>query len=137
MFDIENAAGTPIYVHAKVCVVDDTWTTIGSDNLNLRSWTHDSELTCAFVDPDGTLPRDLRSALWAEHLGLPADDPRLREPEDAIALWSERVGADGSRIHPHEPPALPRRTRLWARAAYRMAYDPDGRPRGLRHTTRF
>src|SRR5581483_5525204 len=23
--DIENDAGTPIYVHAKVCIVDDTW----------------------------------------------------------------------------------------------------------------
>ena len=35
MFDIENSEGTPIYVHAKVCVVDDHWMTIGSDNLNL------------------------------------------------------------------------------------------------------
>ena len=61
MFDLENDAGTPIYVHAKVCVVDDHWMTIGSDNLNLRSWTHDSELTCAVVDPDGELPRSLRT----------------------------------------------------------------------------
>ena len=57
MFDLANDAGTPIYVHAKVCIVDDEWMTIGSDNLNLRSWTHDSELTCAVVDPDGELPR--------------------------------------------------------------------------------
>jgi phosphatidylserine/phosphatidylglycerophosphate/cardiolipin synthase-like enzyme len=35
-----NAAGTPIYVHAKVCIVDDTWATVGSDNFNLRSWTY-------------------------------------------------------------------------------------------------
>jgi len=55
MFDLHNAEGTPIYVHAKVCIVDDEWMTIGSDNLNLRSWTHDSELTCAVVDPDGNL----------------------------------------------------------------------------------
>ena len=71
MYDLENAAGTPVYVHAKVCVVDDEWMTCGSDNLNLRSWTHDSEVTCAVVDPDGRLPRELRSTLWAEHLGLP------------------------------------------------------------------
>ncbi|GAA3806693.1 phospholipase D family protein [Nocardioides panacisoli] len=137
MFDIENAAGTPIYVHAKVCVVDDTWTTIGSDNLNLRSWTHDSEMTCAFVDPDGTLPRQLRSALWAEHLGLADEDPRLPDPSDPVGLWNERVGAPGSRIRRHEPPTVSARTRLWARPAYRIACDPDGRPRKLRGTTTF
>ncbi|WP_246372694.1 phospholipase D-like domain-containing protein, partial [Nocardioides pelophilus] len=137
MYDLENASGTPIYVHAKVCVVDDTWMTIGSDNLNLRSWSHDSELTCAVVDPDGELPRALRSSLWAEHLGLPEDDPRLADPSDAQALWNERVGAPGSRIQVHVPARLPARTRLWARAAYGSLYDPDGRPRRLRGTTRF
>jgi phosphatidylserine/phosphatidylglycerophosphate/cardiolipin synthase-like enzyme len=137
MFDLENASGTPIYVHAKVCVVDDHWMTIGSDNLNLRSWTHDSELTCAVVDPDGELPRDLRTSLWAEHLGLPRDDPRLAEPADARALWAERVGSPGSRVRPHEPPALRASTRLWARTAYRSFCDPDGRPRTLRGSTHF
>ena len=137
MFDLENSAGTPIYVHAKVCVVDDHWMTIGSDNLNLRSWTHDSELTCAVVDPDEELARSLRTSLWAEHLGLPQDDPRLSELSGAVALWAERVGAPGSRIRPHEPPALSARTRLWARTAYRLLCDRDGRPRALRGSTRF
>lgn len=137
MFDIENADGTPIYVHAKVCVVDDTWMTVGSDNLNMRSWTHDSELTCAVVDPAGTLPRDVRSSLWAEHLGLPADDPRLRDLGGAMALWTERLGADGSRIHRHVPTPLSARTRMWARPAYRAFCDPDGRPRRMRGTTQF
>ncbi len=137
MYDLENAAGTPIYVHAKVCVVDDHWMTIGSDNLNLRSWTHDSELTCAVVDPEGELPRTVRTSLWAEHLGLPQDDPRLADLAGARDLWAERVGAGGSRIRPHEPSVLPARTRWWARAAYRTVYDPDGRPRALRGTTDF
>ncbi|WP_245916404.1 phospholipase D-like domain-containing protein [Nocardioides gansuensis] len=137
MFDLENAAGTPIYVHAKVCVVDDEWMTIGSDNLNLRSWTHDSELTCAVVDPDGALPRSTRTSLWAEHLGLPPDDPRLSDLSDPMALWVERAGAPGSRIRHHVPPALSARTRLWARPAYHALYDPDGRPRKLRGTERF
>lgn len=137
MFDLENAAGTPIYVHAKVCVVDDAWMTIGSDNLNLRSWTHDSEITCAVVDPDGDLPRELRSRVWAEHLGLAVDDPRLADLEGALALWNEQLGADGSRIRRHEPSVLPARTRRWARVAYRTLVDPDGRPRRTRGTTRF
>ena len=39
VFDLENDAGVPIYLHAKVCIVDDSWLTIGSDNFNRRSWT--------------------------------------------------------------------------------------------------
>src|SRR3954447_21728643 len=43
VYGIATPAGAPVYVHAKPCIVDDTWATIGSDNLNRRSWTHDSE----------------------------------------------------------------------------------------------
>ena len=58
--DLENEDGTPIYVHAKVCVVDDVWLMVGSDNMNRRSWTHDSELSCAVLDDtlDEREPRD-------------------------------------------------------------------------------
>jgi len=54
IYGLENEAGTPVYVHAKVCVVDDTWAIIGSDNFNRRSWTHDSELSCAVLDLAGS-----------------------------------------------------------------------------------
>jgi phosphatidylserine/phosphatidylglycerophosphate/cardiolipin synthase-like enzyme len=137
MYDLGNAAGTPVYVHAKVCVVDDAWMTCGSDNLNLRSWTHDSELTCAVVDPEGSLPRTLRTSLWAEHLGLPADDDRLSDLSGAAALWARRAGEPGSRIRTHDVAAVSRLRRIWARPAYRVFFDPDGRPRGLRGTNRF
>ena len=50
IYGLENHEGTPVYVHAKVRVIDDKWATVGSDNLNRRSWTHDSELSCAVVD---------------------------------------------------------------------------------------
>lgn len=90
VLDLENEAGTPIYVHAKVVVLDDVWAVVGSDNLNRRSWTHDSELSVAVLDeePDGRAPddpaslgegarrfaRDLRLRLVREHLGRAADD---------------------------------------------------------------
>ena len=86
----ENHAGTPVYVHAKVCVIDDIWASIGSDNFNLRSWTHDSELSCAVLDqtPDQREPRtagglgdyprayarDLRLRLAREHLDRDDND---------------------------------------------------------------
>ena len=53
VYGIENHAGTPVYVHAKACIIDDTWATIGSDNFNRRSWTHDSELSAVVVDRAG------------------------------------------------------------------------------------
>ncbi|MFF0551370.1 phospholipase D family protein [Streptomyces sp. NPDC004311] len=84
VYGLENRAGTPVYVHAKVCVIDDIWACAGSDNVNLRSWTHDSELSCAVLDetPDPRSPaggarvfaRDLRLELMREHLDLGTGD---------------------------------------------------------------
>ncbi len=88
IFDPENHQGTPVYVHAKACVIDDVWASVGSDNVNRRSWTHDSELSSVVldptrdprepVDPTGTgigartFARDLRLQLAREHLDRPA-----------------------------------------------------------------
>ena len=66
-YGLENRAGVPVYVHAKVCVIDDTWAGIGSDNFSRRSWTHDSELSAVVLDE--AYARDLRLTLAAEHLG--------------------------------------------------------------------
>ena len=72
VYGIENHAGVPVYVHAKVCVMDDCWATIGSDNFNRRSWTHDSELSAVVLDTRGGdhsgYARRLRLTLAAEHL---------------------------------------------------------------------
>ena len=62
VYGIENHAGTPVYVHAKVCVIDDVWASVGSDNINRRSWTHDSELSCAVVDDAARRARARRSS---------------------------------------------------------------------------
>ena len=70
-YGIENTAGTPVYVHAKVTVIDDLWCTVGSDNLNLRSWTYDSEISCAVLEQSGAadcVARRLRLSLFREHL---------------------------------------------------------------------
>ncbi len=60
----------PLYVHAKVAIIDDQWLIVGSANLNAHSLFNDTEL-CVVTD-DGALARDTRVRLWAEHLELEA-----------------------------------------------------------------
>jgi phosphatidylserine/phosphatidylglycerophosphate/cardiolipin synthase-like enzyme len=62
----------PLYVHAKVGIVDDRWLTIGSANLNAHSLLNDTEMNV--VTDDRELVRDTRERLWAEHLELSRDD---------------------------------------------------------------
>ncbi len=57
----------PIYVHAKVGIVDDRWATVGSANLNSRGVSHDAELNVAVLDDE--FARGLRLMLWSEHAG--------------------------------------------------------------------
>ncbi len=167
VYDLENEAGTPIYVHAKVCIVDDVWATIGSDNLSRRSWTHDAELTAAVLDStrdprapadpaglgDGArvFARELRLALWREHLGRAAGaDGDLLDPQRGFQAWREQAAAledwhQGGRVGPRPPGRArehrPGRVRPWAAwwawPVYRTLVDPDGRPWRLRRAGRF
>ncbi|MDX6327218.1 MAG: hypothetical protein QOK15_3572 [Nocardioidaceae bacterium] len=148
VYGIENRAGTPVYVHAKTCIVDDTWTTIGSDNFNRRSWTHDSELSAVVVDraagagADG-YARRLRLTLAAEHLDRPAED--CADPARMVTAFAEsaarldawydggQVGARPTgRLRRLKPPHLGPLARALALPAYLVLHDPDGRPRHLR-----
>jgi len=58
--------GRPVYVHAKVGIVDDRWLTLGSANLNEHSLFNDTELNVVAHDPE--LARGTRLRLWSEHL---------------------------------------------------------------------
>jgi len=166
IFDVENVSGSPIYVHAKVCIIDDVWVTVGSDNMNRRSWTHDSELSCAVIDSelddrapldpgglgDGSrkFARELRLSLWAEHLGRAVEDPALLDLAQGSVLWQESASELASwksaagngnrppgRIRLHQVDPVGRSARGWAEIAYRLIFDPDGRPLRLRLKHRF
>jgi phosphatidylserine/phosphatidylglycerophosphate/cardiolipin synthase-like enzyme len=158
VYDLENHAGTPVYVHAKVVIVDDVWAMVGSDNLNRRSWSHDSELSIAVLDSrldsreprdpaglgDGarTFARDLRLRLWREHLDRGVDDVEdLLDPQEAFAVFRRQAAALAAwhqageagtrppgRILPHRLGDVTAVQRLWATPVYRMVCDPDGRP---------
>jgi phosphatidylserine/phosphatidylglycerophosphate/cardiolipin synthase-like enzyme len=58
--------GKPVYVHAKIGIVDDRWLTIGSANLNEHSLFNDTEMNV--VTHDAELARQTRLQLWGEHL---------------------------------------------------------------------
>lgn len=151
-YGIENHAGTPVYVHAKMCVIDDTWASVGSDNFNRRSWTHDSELSCVVLDEG--YARSLRLTLAAEHLDRRAEveagglDEVLAdclEPAgffDAFAASADRLDAwhAGGRLGERPPgrlrrlplPPVGRLASRWARVPLDLLHDPDGRPGPLR-----
>jgi len=105
VFSLTNEAGLPVYVHSKVCIIDDRWASVGSDNFNRRSWTSDSEIACFVVDdrvealgPDDPAPADgfplrLRRTLCAEHLGIAPEDV----PDDPDELF-EVLGASADRL---------------------------------------
>jgi phosphatidylserine/phosphatidylglycerophosphate/cardiolipin synthase-like enzyme len=162
IYDIENVAGVPVYVHAKISVIDDVWASVGSDNFNRRSWSHDSEISCAVIDEerDGRAPvdpaglgdgarkfaRDLRLQLWREHLGrADGDDRGLLDPAEAVATFRDAAqalelwhlgGARGERppgrLRPHPRIRPSQTTRLWAQPFYRTIYDPDARSAEMR-----
>ena len=152
IYGIENHAGTPVYVHAKTCMVDDTWATIGSDNFNRRSWTHDSELSAVVVDREGEFARSLRLTLAAEHLDREPDDP-MDDCADAAGMFAtyaesaaalddwHAAGRSGprppGRLRRLQPPRLGRVARMMAVAPYLWLHDPDGRPKPLRKKDEF
>jgi len=152
IYDLENDNGIPIYVHAKVCIVDDTWMTVGSDNLNRRSWTHDSEICCAVMDGAGDLPRDARVRLAREHLDLAEDSggrdldnvetwfTALRESARGLDDWhtgGRRGPRPTGRVRAHPRDRIAAVFRPLLHLLHARLLDPDGRPRRLRHRGRY
>ncbi|WP_082429877.1 phospholipase D-like domain-containing protein [Jannaschia rubra] len=79
-----NDAGTSIYVHAKVFIVDDRILRVGSSNVDNRSMGFDTECDIA-IDAKTTADRDrirtIMLSLLAEHLDC--------DPDTLRATWSE------------------------------------------------
>ncbi len=75
----------PIYVHAKIGIVDDTWLTLGSANLNEHSLFNDTEMN--IVSHDTQLAEQTRLRLWAEHLELAIDQIPHNPTQTIDELW--------------------------------------------------
>ncbi|MCW3039417.1 MAG: phospholipase [Solirubrobacterales bacterium] len=79
---LTSGRADPLYVHAKVGIVDDRWLTIGSANLNAHSLMNDTEMNV--VTDDRELARQTRERLWVEHLQLAPDTVRDLTPAQLV-----------------------------------------------------
>jgi len=86
----------PIYIHAKVGIIDDEWLTVGSANLNNRGMILNSQINA--VIRDAALAREVRRSLWAEHLALPDEEVARTDPVALVdRVWTDRA-AETERI---------------------------------------
>ena len=76
----------PVYIHSKLMIVNDVFTTHGSANINTRSMQVDSELNIAHEWVSVT--RALRRRLWGLHTnGMGAQD----DPAVAFDMWQKII----------------------------------------------
>lgn len=125
-----TTGGTPIYVHAKLLIVDDTVLRIGSANMNNRSMGLDSECD-VFIDAArpgnghaAPAIRDLRLSLLAEHCGLAVEQvaPALAEAGSMAALAAESAQRGGRHLRSFVPRPLTEAERALADSE---ALDPE------------
>ena len=79
-------------LHAKTAVIDGTWSTIGSANIDRRSFIHNYELNVVILDP--AFGRDMESA-FSEDLRdskeVTLEQWRQRPLSDRIKEWASRL----------------------------------------------
>ncbi len=87
-----NGQYDEVYVHAKIMLIDDEWTLIGSTNIADRSFHRDTELNATFWHTETT--RSLRVELFQEHLGR---DTTGLDARAALRLFREIARANDDR----------------------------------------
>ncbi|WP_082684482.1 phospholipase D-like domain-containing protein [Aureimonas ureilytica] len=122
--------GDPIYVHAKILIVDDRILRVGSSNLNNRSMRLDTECD---VTVDTALPgnfdkastiRALRDDLLSEHLNRSQSEVTAEiERTGSLIAAIEALRDSGKSLRPYEPPEL---TSIEEWLADNEVLDPEG-----------
>jgi phosphatidylserine/phosphatidylglycerophosphate/cardiolipin synthase-like enzyme len=92
----------PLYVHAKVGIVDDVWLTVGSANLNEHSLFNDSEMNVIACEPQ--LARQTRLRLWSEHLECSIEDLACSPAQAIDERWRPIATEQLERRSKGEPP---------------------------------
>jgi phosphatidylserine/phosphatidylglycerophosphate/cardiolipin synthase-like enzyme len=130
MYHPVTAAGGPIYVHAKLMIVDDEVLHVGSSNMNNRSMRLDTECD---VTIDAALEGNtqatraiarIRSSLLAEHLGVTQERVADVFSETGSLIETvESLRSDGRSLQPYQVPNL-HEVEKWL--ADNEVLDPDG-----------
>lgn len=82
----------PVYIHSKLMIVNDVFTTHGSANINTRSMQVDSELNIAHEW--GSVTKALRRRLWELHTdGRGVQD----DPKEAFKAWQGLINNNKGR----------------------------------------
>ncbi|WP_312895164.1 phospholipase D-like domain-containing protein [Microvirga sp.] len=106
-----TAGEQPIYVHAKIMIMDDRLLRVGSSNLNNRSMGYDTECDLALETEDDTPVADVirrfRAGLLAEHLGTSPEQvsATMAEKRSLIAAI-EALSGPGRSLRPFDPPEI-------------------------------
>lgn len=124
-----TSGGTPIYVHAKLTIVDDEVLRIGSANMNNRSMGLDSECD-VFIDTlrpanthVGPKITGLRHSLLAEHCGLSEEEiPVLIERHGSMAAAIRSSSREGKHVRELELPELNEAEKVLAQSS---VLDPE------------
>ena len=116
----------PVYVHAKIGIVDDRWLTIGSANLNEHSLFNDTEVNVVCADP-ATRARDARFASGASTSSATRPSSRATRPSSSTSSGGRSPRSSCACSKPAGPHAPARRAarRLPPR---RRAARPAQRP---------
>ena len=99
---LPGQAWMPVYIHSKLMIVNDVFTTHGSANINTRSMQVDSELN---IDHEwASVTQGLRRRLWEQHTGgMGAQD----DPAVAFDKWREIINENQSLREDKKNPYAP------------------------------
>lgn len=78
-----------IYIHSKLMIIDDSFITLGSANLNARSMVGDSEINIASAEHG--LAKAARQRVWGNLAGSDLDGGDLRELDKQFDRWVRRM----------------------------------------------
>jgi phosphatidylserine/phosphatidylglycerophosphate/cardiolipin synthase-like enzyme len=125
-----TVGGEPIYVHAKILIVDDSILRIGSSNLNNRSMRLDTEcdvvIDARFGENEDRVDaiKQIRTSLMAEHLG--ESEAAVDQTIASTCSLVQAIETLRGRTDKLRPYALPEVNDVAAWLAENEILDPEG-----------